>query len=96
MNEQLDIAWAAGLFEGEGCLTRPKYPTMQLTTTDRDVVMKFKRVVGCGKVYGPYNRKFKPIYQWVCYDREQIDRLRRLFAPYMGKRRLRRFAEVLD
>lgn len=63
------VAWAAGLFEGEGCLTtreqrprntenkypkRPPYPTLTLVSTDKDVVERFHRAVGVGLIHGPY------------------------------------------
>lgn len=55
------IAWAAGLFEGEGCSSwnnRNKRISLQLATTDEDVVLRFKRAIGnIGIVNGPYQPK---------------------------------------
>jgi hypothetical protein len=64
MNE-IDIAWAAGFFDGEGCISfRPnnggKNPFIRISINqnadNREVLDKFIRIVGVGKVYGPYGR----------------------------------------
>lgn len=66
-----NIAWAAGLFEGEGWIgfKQPASATslakggphleMRLGMTDEDVVRRFAEVASVGSVYGPY-RKFAP------------------------------------
>ena len=49
-----EIAWAAGLFEGEGCMTvSGGRPFMRLNSTDEDTPRRFWEVVAAGKVYGP-------------------------------------------
>jgi hypothetical protein len=59
-----EIAWAAGLFEGEGCISyiRPwgREPDIQaaLAMTDEDVVRRFDEIVDRGRVYGPYHPPF--------------------------------------
>lgn len=58
-----DIAWLAGLFEGEGWLTI-QHPTEKkfqiptgITMTDEDVIKHVHDLVGVGKLYGPYKPK---------------------------------------
>lgn len=63
---EVDWAWAAGLFEGEGSFlfvrqskpnksgVRRAYLGMKLTMTDEDVVRKFHSIVQIGRVNGPY------------------------------------------
>lgn len=52
-----EIAWAAGLFEGEGCMTRSgSQKVMRLVSTDEDTVRRFWEIVAVGKVYGPYEQ----------------------------------------
>ena len=43
-----DIAWLAGLLEGEGyfALNRGKYPTITLSMTDEDIVVKAASLMG--------------------------------------------------
>lgn len=71
--ESVELAWAAGLFEGEGsCFARKKdsghhYIELSLASTDEDVLRRFHDAVGVGTVHGP--RKLpgrKPIWTWRC------------------------------
>ena len=69
-----EIAWAAGLFEGEGSISRfgrsGKFDLrVSLNMTDEDVVRRFDAIVDGGKVYGPYSsyRGHKPIWSWVAH-----------------------------
>jgi hypothetical protein len=50
-----DLAWAAGLFDGEGH-TRCDGGSLKLSVAqkDREVLDRFVSAVGVGKVYGPY------------------------------------------
>jgi len=65
-----NLAWAAGLFEGEGSFSAGlysrkhlvsgatrKYQSIQanLRMTDEDVVRRFGAIVGVGSVHGPYH-----------------------------------------
>jgi hypothetical protein len=52
-----DIAWVAGLIEGEGCFTFNKgTPRLAIDMTDKDVLDKLASFIG-GTVNGPYPRK---------------------------------------
>src|SRR3990167_8425089 len=59
LDRERSYAWAAGLYEGEGCfykgkLTNGHTPRLQIRMTDREPLDRFVAVVGSGKVYGPY------------------------------------------
>lgn len=71
------LAWAAGLFEGEGAVVayanRPgapkKYVRLMLPNTDEGLVRKFAETVGVGTVFGPYGPYAgqlgkKPQWRW--------------------------------
>jgi hypothetical protein len=96
------LEWAAGLFEGEGTITIRKRPedqiALQLSSTDMDVVAEFFRVVGCGKVYGPYrygpNRK--PFWKWSCHDGATAASLLEKLLPFLGLRRSVRAVEAVQ
>lgn len=101
----LKLAWAAGLFEGEGCFTTRTvrrddksyiYPKMSLGTTDYDILCKFYQVVKCGHVNGPYRHKhyYKENWVWTLANNKLIDKLTTQFAPYLGERRLARAKEL--
>jgi hypothetical protein len=54
------LAWAAGLFEGEGTITMCGLTfTLQLKNTDESVVDRFIEIVELGHVYGPYDNHHK-------------------------------------
>lgn len=97
-----NLAWAAGLFEGEGCITMNKLnkqKKLSLGTTDEDICQKFASIVKIGHIYGPRNIVirdvlFKPVWEWVCSSPNDARQLLSLFRPYLGQRRLKRAREV--
>ena len=98
-----DIAWAAGLFEGEGCWTirRHKYngygpyPGAQLHMTDLDVVERFRDIMGVGNIYTRKNQGKKDSHVWNVQGMDKTGIVANKIGPYMGKRRLARMREVL-
>jgi hypothetical protein len=94
-----EIAWAAGLFEGEGCMhfrgtvgKRGGNAQMRLTMTDSDVVARFAVIMGCGNSYFSHTpvhraRGEKPLYTWVVYTASQIIQCLELLMPWLGDRR---------
>lgn len=92
MSSIVDVAWAAGLFEGEGCFDckcgalRPR-ASMQLT--DLDVLQKFVKVVGTGTIRTAKRKHahHKPTWQWYT-DERGFRKLLSMFRPFLGKRRL--------
>lgn len=103
-----DIAWAAGLFEGEGHISiirvkaRPDslhLIRLGITMTDRDVLGRFCATVECGRVTGPhtFNRPahHKPIYRWAIGNRKDVERILLAFLPWLGERRSAKAQEML-
>ena len=103
------IAWACGLFEGEGCISvtrqpNPKHPErlywmryVGVSSTERETLERFQDAVGMGKVNGPYKngkRNEKPIYHWKAQGYGEMKRLIAMFYPYLSKTR-RAAADVL-
>lgn len=95
MHTELQTAWAAGLFEGEGCIGQSSYRThravLSLGMTDEDTVRAFARIVGGGHIrvarWGHLNRGEKPIYEWRASSMSDTnDVLVRLY-PYLYARR---------
>ena len=89
-------AWAAGFFEGEGCITESNDNLItRITNTDEEVLQRFRDVVDSGTVYGPYTRqdrdgfKRKPTFAWVATEEAALDVLA-LLGPWLGSRRLAR------
>ena len=99
-----DVAWAAGLFEGEGSILVPtermRSIRLRVGSTDRDVLDRLVQVIG-GKVRGPYQPNGrntppgrKPIYMWEVQGTNPAQQVLRLFWPYLGIRRRARAAEA--
>lgn len=103
MRNEIDIAWAGGLFEGEGCFSSHKVgkyygnPSASLGMTDEDSVRRFHAVVGLGRVRyeNRAKRGWKDYWVWSCSSIEDVEIVVGLLYPYLGKRRQGRAMEVL-
>jgi hypothetical protein len=90
-----DIAWAAGLFEGEGCIyfrsnaSRIRNQGVTVAMTDLDVLKKFNSVVGVGKIYNSYAARTnrKALYQWRTDKFENVQYVIALFWKHLCSRR---------
>src|SRR5260221_7372603 len=89
-----EIAWAAGLFDGEGCITHTARDLqLLLKNTDLELVQRFELIVDRGHSYGPYSYqspdgyKRKPVWTWVAHGDAAHDVVD-LFARWLSQRRL--------
>lgn len=101
---EAEVAWAAGLFEGEGTVTAKRGKgaghryQAAVIMTDEDVLRRFAEVIGLGKFYGPYqpaNPNAKPIWRWMTTRNAEIERMSALLGPWLGARRMARFTEAI-
>lgn len=105
----IDIAWAAGILEGEGhfslsqkrSTTGLQYPVIaiRLGMTDQDVVLRVRDVFGVGTLRGPIsqkNPKHKPFFTWQVSNKKDIDFVCRAILPYMGLRRSEKIHSLLE
>jgi len=99
-----EIAWAAGLFEGEGSIgasrnrkKKTQTPLLQLSMTDGDTVQRFASILGLGRTYRPYDRGLncKPSYTWRLTSFEKAQAVIAMFWPWLGVRRKKRALEIL-
>jgi hypothetical protein len=100
-----ELAWAAGLFEGEGSIIPEKNlrpAALSMGSTDKDVLERFAAAVGAGAILGPYRgqgsrtpQHYKPMFAWKISGIYQIQAILRLFWPYLGERRRSKAAEVI-
>jgi len=97
-----DIAWAAGLFEGEGTVTRTKgIPRLALKMTDFEPVRRFASIVEVGKIYGPYGYDYKdkivrkPFLYWVAMADEAVE-VALVLEPWLCERRQQQIAGILE
>lgn len=93
-----DIAWMAGLFEGEGTFEIAKNGGVRTTVrmTDRDVLERLDTVFPCGRPFHVVNPKggHKTQYAWRIGP-EQTREFIALVLPWLGERRTARALEVL-
>lgn len=103
-DRRAEIAWAAGLFEGEGCITQSSGRlAVRLNGTERSVIDRFCAIVGEGKVYGPYTQdgcadaaryRWKPYFVWVAYGGRGLNVLL-LLDQWLSERRRARACELI-
>lgn len=98
--DEKEIIWAAGLFEGEGCFffanKKNRTAVVQLATTDKDVVERFQKAVGFGKIaHPPTVGTYKPVWVWRMGSFEGFQQIVCYFWSYLGKRRRARATEIL-
>ena len=95
-----DIVWAAGLFEGEGCITfnsrQPNLRKVYIAMTDKDVMERFVNIVGFGKLLGPYKGTNKPRWEWAVSKSSEVLRILKMFLPHFGKRRAKKAIEAIN
>jgi hypothetical protein len=97
------IEWAAGLFEGEGCMykakNRPCSFTLTVGSSDKDVLEKFSDAMGCGKITERTAKKeahHKDFWVWNLYKGENIRRVLAAMLPHFGNRRAYQALNILD
>jgi hypothetical protein len=99
--KETDLAWAAGLIEGEGCFTihSKRHPYLILDMTDKDVIEKLHSIFPFGNIRGPYRHKTRPEYK----DRWRFDaygpKARHIIInifPYMCSRRKAKMKELME
>lgn len=91
------IAWLAGIVEGEGHIRFEGRAQVKLIVvmTDGDVIKKCHKISGLGMYEGPIKRnqfrkdgsRCKDIYKWKVYSRDPVEKILKLIRPWMGKRR---------
>ena len=94
-----DAAWLAGLYEGEGCLTKVNkyYPYLKIKMSDLDVIERARAVTGVGKIYTEKRREahHKQLYVWIVGKRADVIAICKAMWPNLGERRRQRIREYL-
>lgn len=108
MTTSQSLAWAAGLYEGEGTVSVSRLSTgrkqfyMRIEMTDEDVLLRFKDAVACGAVRAlpprtdPKRLHHKPTFMWQVGGRDDVRQLLAAFTPWLGSRRLQQAMKVLS
>ena len=98
----VEIAWATGLFEGEGCIhLRKGYKgvALQMNSTDKDVLERLAQVFG-GSIYQISMSKkpshYKQLYHWSVTKRQDVIPALEKMLPFMGERRACKALDAFD
>lgn len=96
----VEIAWVAGIFEGEGTIgfSNASSVQVQVRMSDEDIVRRLKDVTGLGHVTGPYGGigRNKPLWCWHVGAKRDVARLLLAVCPLLGARRRERVAEATE
>jgi hypothetical protein len=94
-----NLAWAAGIFEGEGCISASssgrKRVRLSVNMTDEDVIRRLHAVMGVGDCYGPYVRPGKPSWQWEVTSAEDVQAVLAAFWTFLCSRRKGKAEEAI-
>ena len=86
-----NLAWLAGLVEGEGCFQYSKSRCLSLVIamTDEDVLRKARAISGMGHVYGPTRPGGvrKAYWRWAVNRQADTYALMIALYPWLGSRR---------
>lgn len=109
---EIEIAWAAGILEGEGCFSIFQRKTakwdhkslaIHCEMTDEDVVRKLHSVFNVGTVNVRENTKGrsdtrprKKTWIWSVQNHAGIEKVCQCVLPYMGERRSAKIKELLE
>jgi hypothetical protein len=99
--KKCDMSWAAGLFEGEGCISMRSSGAsgLSIKMTDKDVLERFREVVGRGSIYeiSWYEKNgHKPQWRWEATSYSDMEYIIGEFLPYLGSRRKEKAVHALD
>lgn len=101
-----DLGWICGLFEGEGSISTngSHGKKLNITSTDRDVVERFARIIGCGRVAQDLSKSrqekmkhgAKSVYTWTVSNWREIRPILLMMLPLMSDRRKQKFEAALN
>lgn len=92
-----DVAWVAGLLEGEGTFVgNGRRNAIRATMTDLDVLEQVQRITGCGNIYRVTRRAahHKQAYIWSVRRNRHVTELAACIAPLLSTRRRDQLAHM--
>ena len=105
------LSWAGGLYDGEGSASvaphrtheghfSPEVAVTQSGPTVPQVLQRFRDVVGCGRIYGPYVQEGAtlPVFRWKAAALNDVAHSIYVLSPWIGpvkREQARRVSRVL-
>lgn len=101
-----ELAWAAGLLEGEGCWyvtpkgnSRSGYPRITYSQVHRYVLDRLRAATNLGKVYGPRRLAsrptHKPHYEYCVWGFENVQAITAALWSFLGPVKRKQAKRVL-
>lgn len=104
--KQIELAWAAGFFDGEGCVTyvnhsgKSRTRALRINITQRfsEVLYRFRDAVGgIGRVNGPYAARGRknPLYVYSVTKQADVKAVYGKLKPFLGSVKRAQFEETI-
>lgn len=100
LERELELAWAAGFFDGEGCTARKKASGtnstavfLEISQNDRRVLDRWTAAVGAGRVNGPYGPR--GMWQLSVNNHDQVLRVMVALWPYLDQMKRDQFKAAI-
>lgn len=85
-DDPITRAYIAGLFDGEGSITRQRWPVLQVGMTDEGVIRWLAAMGGSLRVeQPPGNRQL--LYRWRVLARREVIEMLEMMLPYLRVKR---------
>ena len=98
--DTVDIAWLAGVLEGECCFSyKSSGSVVVVVRTDQDIIERLREPTGIGTINGPVapqKSHHKPSWRWQVSQKQDVARLLLAVYPLMGERRKATIAKLTD
>ena len=98
----IEIAWLAGVLEGEGCFslqyTKYRLPDIRVHVwmTDLDVIASLQRVTNVGTIQHQYRHGQKDQDGWIVSKNKDAASIMMMVFPLMHKRRQEKIRECIQ
>lgn len=94
-----EVAWLAGLIEGEGyfSISKKGHISLGVNMCDLDIIERLREVTGEGLIYSRkvYVPNHSPSWSWKVAKHDEVQAIARTIRPWMGARRQARIDQVL-
>lgn len=99
------VAWAAGVIEGEGCFALVKNYKARLGKTakitvqmnDLDIIERLQSIFEAGRIYyRPPRKTSKESWVWTVYKAADVLKIIKEVQPWLGSRRNNKAKELVD
>lgn len=98
--DPIDIAWVAGIIEGEGCILITKYKTVtiKVSMTDEDVIESLYEKFKIGRITTrkSVHSNWKQVWNWSVAKQRDVARFLLAITPLLYSRRRERISEAVE